>query len=59
MYIQNNCSCFKWFILFQLKIELDEVFNESGANMSVISSSHCSDASEDGNLSNMLKFNIY
>ncbi|XP_060862176.1 putative leucine-rich repeat-containing protein DDB_G0290503 isoform X1 [Metopolophium dirhodum] len=29
----------------ELKIELDEVFNESGANMSVISSSHCSDAS--------------
>jgi len=36
-------------IWFQLKIELDEVFNESGANMSVISSSHCSDASGEGN----------
>ncbi|XP_026817802.1 protein PFC0760c-like [Rhopalosiphum maidis] len=31
----------------ELKIELDEVFNESGANMSVISSSHCSDASDE------------
>ncbi|KAE9538187.1 hypothetical protein AGLY_006159 [Aphis glycines] len=31
----------------ELKLELDEVFNESGANMSVISSSHCSDASEE------------
>jgi len=30
-------------------MELDEVFNESGANMSVISSSHCSDASGEGN----------
>lgn len=29
-------------------MELNEVFNESGANMSVISSSHCSDVSEDG-----------
>lgn len=30
-------------------MQLDEVFNESGANMSVISSSHSSDTSEDGN----------
>lgn len=29
-------------------MELEEKFNESGANMSVLSSSHCSDASEDG-----------
>lgn len=39
-----------FFYSFQLKIELDEVFNESGANMSVISSSHCSDASGEGKM---------
>lgn len=36
--------------MFQLKLQLDREFDESEANLSVISSSHCSDASEDGKI---------